>query len=173
MTVSINVPLRVKHFNAQIKHQDGKVRFSRALGNDRGNPRNYTSILLENALAQNAFLETEEKDARLYQLNQAGVQILLADAQNYLYLLFYLAHERDQKLLQAKQAEKLRIKQEKEKARAARNKPATLTVLHFNHEQYEETAHPPVLEKVVGFELIEEDGVTKLKGTNFVISKFL
>src|SRR5919112_423446 len=100
MTASINVPLRVKHFNAQIKHKEGKLRFNRALGTDKDNPRNYTSTLLEAALVQKAYLEIEEKDARLYRVTPAGEKQLVADAQSFLHLLFYLGYEYDQKMLE-------------------------------------------------------------------------
>lgn len=174
MTASINIPLRVKHFNAQIKHKEGKLRFNRALGKDKDNPLFYTSTLLEEAKAQKAFLEIEEKDARLYGTSPYGEQYLLADAQSFLHLLYYLAYEHDQKILDAKLAEKLRIRQEKEQAKAARKKPSKLSLINFALEQeQEESQQAHVPGKAVGFELQEEDGLAKIKGTNFVISRFL
>ncbi|GAA4301151.1 hypothetical protein [Nibribacter koreensis] len=174
MTASINVPLRVKHFNAQIKHKEGKLRFNRALGKDKDNPLFYTSTLLEEAMAQKAFLEIEDKDARLYGTSSFGEKFLLADAQSFLHLLYYLAYEHDQKILEAKLAEKLRIRQEKEQAKAAKRKSSQLSLINFALEQEpQETSSTHVPGKAVGFELQEEDGVTKIKGTNFVISKFL
>ncbi|AMM52625.1 hypothetical protein TH61_17575 [Rufibacter sp. DG15C] len=173
MTASINVPLRVKHFNAQIKHKEGKLRFNRALGTDKDDPRNYTSNLLEEALAHHAFLEIEEKDARLYRTIPTGEKQLLADAQSFLHLLFYLGHDHDQKILESKLAEKLRIKEEKEQAKKAKQNGAQLSLLDFSLEQEEEARNMPAPGKAVGFEMVEEDGVTKIKGTNFVISKFL
>ena len=144
MTVSINVPLRVKHFNAQIKQKEGKLRFNKALGKDKDNPLNYTSSLLEEALANQGTLEVQEKDVRLYGTYPNGEKYLLADAQSFLHLLYYLAYEYDQKLLEAKLAQKLRLREEKEQAKAAKKKTTQLSLLNFSIEQEENAQNTPL-----------------------------
>jgi hypothetical protein len=186
-----NVPLRVKHFNNQIKQKEGKIKFSKSLGSDKNNPMNYTSILFEHKIKNDHVLEVSESSARLFRVFYSGEKSLVAEAQSFLHLLFYLAYQYNQNIQQLKSAiiakakedrakkiaqakeEKIKAKEAKAKAKQLSTGQPNLFDFAIGLEKQEKEAAPESGKKPVGFELEERDGVTFIKNTNFVLSKFL
>ncbi len=149
----INLPLRVAAYNKQFKTEDAIIYLKE--GASPHEMTSYSSKLFERYQQEGTLLEVENGMIRFHK-RLGGIGGLNLRAMNFLQVLAYLEYFEDWRvkrmenikdLLQKKNAEAENIKAEK----AAKEKEAASKPLEFE----------------------ERNGVTFLKGTNFVISKIL
>ena len=145
-----NIPFRVAAYNKRIKTEAAKIYLKP--GANENSEFSYTSKLYQ---------EYEEKGAELiiedgvykFELTENGYYSLNIVAMNFLQVLVYLEYYDNWQKAEDERVEEALRKKAEAKAQKERTKQTSA--------------------ESKGFELIEEDGVTKIKGTNFVISKFL
>ncbi|RNI22599.1 hypothetical protein [Rufibacter latericius] len=150
-----NNPLRIKAYNRQFKNSEAEI-FLIEHATDPGEGTNYTSLLYERYLREGAILEVKGGMYFFYRklIHPGGMYFR---ALNFLQVLAYLEYYdtlRQNKINGAKAI----IMKMNEEAKA---------------KQIEKEQEKATKEESKGFSLEEREGVTFIKGTNFVLSKIM
>lgn len=170
-----NLPLRVRHFNKQIWDEEGKIYFDPLPGNTQNNPLDYTSNLYQRYIQEGAVLEVQNGWYRLYANNRKTK--IEAQGQSFLHLLYYLAYNEQQALKawaeeqNALEDATFEARQQELEALEAEAEAEETASEQANQTNQNAALKTEASEKPLEWE--EIDGVTYLKGTKFVLSKFL
>lgn len=153
MNKQTNLPLRVAAYNKRFKTEAARIYLK--LGADPSEPTGYTSKLYEQYVGEGTLLENEDGMYRFHK-RLGGIGGLNLRALNFLQVLAYLEYFEEWRVARVEATTALlkKRKEEAEKAEAEQN------------AKEKEAAGKPL-------EFEEKNGVTYLKGTNFVLSKIV
>jgi hypothetical protein len=157
-----NLSLRVQHFNKQIWDKEGKIYFDANLESNQNDPLNYTSILYQTYMQEGSVLDIQDGWYKLY--TDKGKTEIEVQGQSFLHILYYLAY---------KEQEALKEWAEEQNARedaTFEERKKEMEALEAD-EDAAKTQKQDNLKEEKPLEFVEINGVTFLKGTNFVISK--
>ncbi|RNI22607.1 hypothetical protein [Rufibacter latericius] len=148
-----NIPLRVRAYNKHFKTKESEI-FLKVEAKDPYEATNYTSLLYERYLQEGAKLEIKGGMHYLYWklIHPGGLYL---KALNFLQVLAYLDYYET-------------LRQNKRNAAIA-----VLNAYNERERSKQQTAEKAKEEESKGFSYEEKNGVTFIKGTNFVISKIL
>lgn len=179
-----NIQLRVDAYNKMITGRENKIRLTK---------KGYTSTLFKRSVANGRLFEIENGVYTLYKGLHKDKSNILLEAQNMPALLYYLyVHFKDPKMAleekekteynkwakviwDAKESDIKVIRSLKKPEKTPEERQALLesmkALLPPKPEQVEKWEPKDLGEKT--FEIVQEDGINKIEGTNFVISQIL